>query len=260
MTAFEQECWSRVRPRLRAAVGEAVWSTWMRSLDVVAIDTVKATLSVPNRGVQSWIDAHHMGDVLTAWQAEIPEIGEVSVILRTPLSHLIEKPSAAAPVAGCESMLTPAVLPPQIEQPAPSLSAVMMLAMSAMLTDTFRAAVDRAVAKMEEMAKTDQMERRETDIAPIKLIDIQRVVCAHFDVTRVDLLSSRRTWNVVRPRQIAMYLAKTMTTKSLPEIGRQFGKKDHTTVLHAVRKIEALVGNDNVLAEEVESLKRQLQD
>jgi chromosomal replication initiator protein len=57
-----------------------------------------------------------------------------------------------------------------------------------------------------------------------------------------------------------MYLAKVLTLRSLPEIGRRFGGRDHTTVLHAVRKIEALVGNDNVLAEEVESLKRQLQD
>jgi chromosomal replication initiator protein len=65
---------------------------------------------------------------------------------------------------------------------------------------------------------------------------------------------------VVRPRQIAMYLAKTLTLRSLPEIGRRFGGRDHTTVLHAVRKIEGLVGNDNMLAEEVELLKRLLQE
>ncbi|MGH6789157.1 MAG: helix-turn-helix domain-containing protein, partial [Pseudolabrys sp.] len=66
--------------------------------------------------------------------------------------------------------------------------------------------------------------------------------------------------NVVRPRQIAMYLAKTLTLRSLPEIGRRFGGRDHTTVLHAVRKIEGLVGNDMTLAEEIEILKRQLQE
>jgi chromosomal replication initiator protein len=65
---------------------------------------------------------------------------------------------------------------------------------------------------------------------------------------------------VVRPRQVAMYLAKVLTLRSLPEIGRRFGGRDHTTVLHAVRKIEALAGNDNTLAEEIEVLKRQLQD
>jgi chromosomal replication initiator protein len=94
----------------------------------------------------------------------------------------------------------------------------------------------------------------------VKIEDIQRIVARHYNVSRGDLLSSRRTANVVRPRQVAMYLAKTLTLRSLPEIGRRFGGRDHTTVLHAVRKIEHLVGNDTALAEEVESLKRQLQE
>jgi len=94
----------------------------------------------------------------------------------------------------------------------------------------------------------------------IKIEDIQRVVARQYNVSRSDLLSSRRTANVVRPRQVAMYLAKTLTLRSLPEIGRRFGGRDHTTVLHAVRKIESLVGRDVALSEEVESLKRQLQE
>ena len=94
----------------------------------------------------------------------------------------------------------------------------------------------------------------------VKIEDIQRIVARQYNVSRADLLSSRRTANVVRPRQIAMYLAKTLTLRSLPEIGRRFGGRDHTTVLHAVRKIENLVGNDNVLAEEIEILKRLLQE
>lgn len=94
----------------------------------------------------------------------------------------------------------------------------------------------------------------------VKIEDIQRVVARQYNVSRSDLLSSRRTANVVRPRQVAMYLAKTLTLRSLPEIGRRFGGRDHTTVLHAVRKIENLVGNDMALAEEIEILKRQLQD
>jgi chromosomal replication initiator protein len=94
----------------------------------------------------------------------------------------------------------------------------------------------------------------------VKIEDIQRIVARHYNVSRGDLLSSRRTANVVRPRQVAMYLAKTLTLRSLPEIGRRFGGRDHTTVLHAVRKIENLVGNDTSLAEEIETLKRQLQE
>ncbi|ABD85580.1 chromosomal replication initiator protein DnaA [Rhodopseudomonas palustris] len=94
----------------------------------------------------------------------------------------------------------------------------------------------------------------------IKIEDIQRVVARQYNVSRSDLLSSRRTANVVRPRQVAMYLAKTLTLRSLPEIGRRFGGRDHTTVLHAVRKIEGLVAKDTALSDEVELLKRQLQE
>ncbi|MBK5961166.1 chromosomal replication initiation protein DnaA [Rhodoplanes elegans] len=94
----------------------------------------------------------------------------------------------------------------------------------------------------------------------VKIEEIQRIVARRYNVSRGDLLSSRRTANVVRPRQIAMYLAKTLTLRSLPEIGRRFGGRDHTTVLHAVRKIENLVGNDLALAEEIEAIKRELQE
>ncbi len=90
----------------------------------------------------------------------------------------------------------------------------------------------------------------------VKIEDIQRVVSRHFNVSKADLLSSRRTRTIVRPRQIAMYLAKMLTPRSLPEIGRRFGGRDHTTVLHAVRKIEDLMRGDRLLAEEIELLKR----
>ena len=85
-------------------------------------------------------------------------------------------------------------------------------------------------------------------------------LAARFGVTHDELVSPRRSQAVAYPRQVAMYLAKTLTLRSLPEIGRRFGGRDHTTVLHAVRKIEALVARDTALSEEVESLKRQLQE
>jgi chromosomal replication initiator protein len=101
---------------------------------------------------------------------------------------------------------------------------------------------------------------RPADPRRIRVEDILRIVAKHYGVSRADLLSSRRTANVVRPRQIAMYLAKTLTLRSLPEIGRRFGGRDHTTVLHAVRKIEGLVQGDKGLADEIEGLKRLLQE
>ncbi|MBI3435565.1 MAG: chromosomal replication initiator protein DnaA [Proteobacteria bacterium] len=94
----------------------------------------------------------------------------------------------------------------------------------------------------------------------VKIEEIQRIVALHYNVSRSDLLSSRRTANVVRPRQVAMYLAKSLTLRSLPEIGRRFGGRDHTTVLHAVRKIELLLGKDASLAQDVDALRRRLQE
>ena len=92
----------------------------------------------------------------------------------------------------------------------------------------------------------------------VKIEDIQKLVASHYSISRPDILSSRRTATVVRPRQIAMYLSKILTLRSLPEIGRRFGGRDHTTVLHAVRKIELLAKTDGSLSEEIELLKRML--
>jgi chromosomal replication initiator protein len=94
----------------------------------------------------------------------------------------------------------------------------------------------------------------------VKIDDILRVVMKHFGVNRGDLLSSRRNRSIVRPRQIGMWLAKSLTARSLPEIGRRFGGRDHTTVLHAIRKIESLLAEDASLREEVEVLKRMLKE
>jgi chromosomal replication initiator protein len=101
---------------------------------------------------------------------------------------------------------------------------------------------------------------RTREIKKVKIEDIQRLVANHYNVSRQDILSSRRTATVVRPRQIAMYLAKALTPRSYPEIGRRFGGRDHTTVLHAVRKIEELSSKDTVLAGEIDLLKRMLQE
>jgi chromosomal replication initiator protein len=94
----------------------------------------------------------------------------------------------------------------------------------------------------------------------VKIEDIQKLVASRYNVSRSDILSERRTAAVVRPRQIAMYLSKVLTLRSLPEIGRRFGGRDHTTVLHAVRKIEKALGEDHALSDEVDLLKRMLQE
>ncbi len=87
---------------------------------------------------------------------------------------------------------------------------------------------------------------------------IQRAVSRHYDVSLMDILSDRRTARVVRPRQVAMYLTKKLTLRSLPEIGRRFGHRDHTTVLHGVRKIEQLIPKDGELAADVDAIESKV--
>ncbi|HEX2147005.1 MAG TPA: chromosomal replication initiator protein DnaA [Pseudorhizobium sp.] len=94
----------------------------------------------------------------------------------------------------------------------------------------------------------------------VRIEDIQRIVARHYNVSRQELVSNRRTRVVVKPRQIAMYLSKTLTPRSFPEIGRRFGGRDHTTVLHAVRKIEDLISGDTKLSHEIELLKRLINE
>src|SRR5579883_1509836 len=89
----------------------------------------------------------------------------------------------------------------------------------------------------------------------IKIEDIQKLVATHYNVSRGDILSERRTAAIVKPRQVAMYLSKVLTLRSLPEIGRRFGGRDHTTVLHAVRKIEKALQENQPLNEEISLLR-----
>ncbi len=92
----------------------------------------------------------------------------------------------------------------------------------------------------------------------VRIEDIIKVVSRHFGVSKPDILSQRRHRSVVWPRQIGMYLAKKLTARSLPEIGRRFGNRDHTTVLHAIRKIEGALDGDQRLRDEIDDLKKLL--
>ncbi|MBP7650825.1 MAG: chromosomal replication initiator protein DnaA [Phenylobacterium sp.] len=87
---------------------------------------------------------------------------------------------------------------------------------------------------------------------------IQKAVAEHYGLKQADMISERRARAVARPRQAAMWIAKQITTRSLPDIGRRFGGRDHTTVLHAVRRIEALKADDPVLARDLDTLLRKL--
>jgi chromosomal replication initiator protein len=92
----------------------------------------------------------------------------------------------------------------------------------------------------------------------VTIEEIQRRVAEHYSIRIADMHSARRARTVARPRQVAMYLAKQLTPRSLPEIGRKFGGRDHTTVMYAIRKIEDLRTTESQLSEDIEMLRRLL--
>ncbi|MGB0504843.1 MAG: chromosomal replication initiator protein DnaA [Pikeienuella sp.] len=93
----------------------------------------------------------------------------------------------------------------------------------------------------------------------VTIEEIMRKVAERYNLRMSDMTSARRARAVARPRQIAMFLAKSLTSKSLPEIGRRFGGRDHTTVMHAVKRVESLTETDSQIAEDVELLRRMLE-
>ena len=92
----------------------------------------------------------------------------------------------------------------------------------------------------------------------ITIDEIQRAVCAHYRLDKSEMASKRRVRAIARPRQVAMYLAKELTPRSYPEIGRRFGGRDHSTVIHAVRTVEALRVADSELDAEIAAIRRSL--
>ena len=93
----------------------------------------------------------------------------------------------------------------------------------------------------------------------ITIDEIQKRVAEHYNIKLADMHSARRARAVARPRQVAMYLCKQLTPRSLPEIGRKFGGRDHTTVMHAVKKIEELRSADRGISEDIDMLRRMLE-
>ncbi|MFT3996142.1 MAG: chromosomal replication initiator protein DnaA [Asticcacaulis sp.] len=111
--------------------------------------------------------------------------------------------------------------------------------------------LDEAMALLQPNLKVSAERRVTVD-------EIQKLTAEHFALKQADLLSERRTRSVARPRQVAMWLCKQHTTRSYPDIGRRFGGRDHTTVLHAVKKVEELLQSDEQIAKDVEALTRKL--
>jgi len=136
-------------------------------------------------------------------------------------------------------------------------------------TDSIReleGALNTLVARAGENVRTLNLDEAQSILRPhlrgaekrVTVDDIQKAVAEHYSLRQADLLSERRNRAIARPRQAAMWLAKQLTTRSLPDIGRRFGGRDHTTVIHAVRRIEELKAADPVLTQDLETLTRKL--
>jgi chromosomal replication initiator protein len=110
-----------------------------------------------------------------------------------------------------------------------------------------------------EMAQENLSDLLRANDRRVTIEEIQKAVAEHYNIRIADMHSPRRSRAVARPRQVAMFLCKQLTQRSLPEIGRKFGNRDHTTVMHAVRTIERFVVEDRTIADDVESLRRRLQ-
>jgi chromosomal replication initiator protein len=127
-------------------------------------------------------------------------------------------------------------------------------------------ALNTLVARMGEGLSQVDLDEAQAVLRPhlrtgerrITVDEIQKATAEYYSLRQADLLSERRTRAVARPRQVAMWLCKQLTTRSLPDIGRRFGGRDHTTVLHAVRRIEELRSMDAPLSADVEALVRKL--
>lgn len=120
----------------------------------------------------------------------------------------------------------------------------------ASLTDTV-VTLDLAHSRLADSARGSRQR--------ITIDDIQRAVCAHYKIDRLEMSSKRRAREVARPRQVAMYLAKTLTPRSYPEIGRKFGGRDHSTVIHAIKTIEALRVSDSGIDSDIARIRRALE-
>lgn len=207
-------------------------------MDLVSIESGSVRLSVPTRFLKSWIESHYAGHVLASLQEEMPHVRRVNLAVRTPVRRAAPAKQEAPPLKAPHARKPP-------DLPAP---------------DTANRQVQGSACPPE----------------PIRLIveDIQRAVAMHYGIMRSDISGRQRTADIARPRQMAIYLIKTLTSLSFSEIGKYFGGRDHTTVLHSFNKVAWNIGErgekppgrigklraevDYALKEEVESLKKQL--
>ena len=262
MSGICQDGWSRIQGRLRASVGEEAYASWFGRLKLEGVRDERATLSVPTAFLKKWIGAHYNERVLSCLQAEVPDVRRFDIAVRArPLVALEQRAPKDVPAASEKPIRAPVLVPDKAPVPA-SVSA------SCGAPGSEPAAIGAADEESCACAYPRLPRRISGD-------DIVRAVACRYNVSRSDLASASREMHIVHPRQVAMYLVRTLTRKSFSEIGRRFfGGRDHTSVLHGVSKIRWAIGErgdkspsslrrpcveiDQKLWQDIESLKREL--
>ncbi len=208
------EAWPSVQDELQKEVGADAYANWFSRMQFEGMGNGIVRFSVPTPFLKSWITARYQEQVLAACRVCWPSVRRIAVDMRTPVLKSLCKPAAraVAPV--------PAPLPFRF---APKSTG------------------EESTVSSEESANPTHLEGVPAFLAVEK---IQHVVAVAFGLTRRDLVATSRRGDVIIPRQVGMYLSKRLTTRAAADIGRRFGGRDHTTVLHAVRKISMLVGED----------------
>jgi len=246
-----RDSWGLCKERIRSEIGEDSFEAWFNSIRLVDIKGPVVRLSVISVFLKRRIIRYYSNALVAACKAEWPQIRQVQLGVRTCIVRNMQKV-------------------PMLALPAPVVEYWPDTQLRPNATGALRYAGLLPRDLFPGHPGADGVS------PPLRIEDVQRTVARQYGVSRAQLISSRRTANLIRPRQVAMYLAKILTGRSLPDIGMRFGGKDHTTVLHAVRKIAWLVGDksidppldqawreahgfDQALADLVESLKRQLQ-
>ena len=141
------------------------------------------------------------------------------------------------------------------------------------ISSEIRTSIRELVGALNRIASFSRIYSRTPNLSEIKIIlkdllnindtkinidNIQTLVCKYFKISKNEMLSSRRSRYLVRPRQVAIYLSKILTTKSLPEIGREFSNRDHTTIIHSVKTIEKLKNENGEISSGINNLKNQI--
>ncbi len=217
---------------LRATLGTEKHGNFLGRLQIDELAGGVAVFSLPTPFLVMWAYQEYFEVLTHACEVAAPFIRMFAIQLRSSARPAPQRPAALVPPAVPIALLPPPVADATIPS-SPSRSAVV------------GGASDGARQAFRPMAR-----------GPTAAV--QDVVATSFGLTRADLLGPSRLAHIVRPRQIAMYLAREVVGQSLPEIGRRFGGRDHTTVLHAVRKIARLAVEDEMLGALVDELRDQV--